>query len=118
VRPFPDGQAGKWQVSTLGGINPKWSRSGRELFFIGAGQMTAADVRVQGGAFEVTGLRPLFDVGERGLYAQTNYTGWDVDADDQHFLMVQFGGDRPDTRANEFVLVQNWIEELKARLRR
>ena len=32
VRPFPSGAA-KWQVSTEGGIRPKWSPNGRELFF-------------------------------------------------------------------------------------
>ncbi len=32
VRPFP-GPGGKWQISTDGGIFPKWSRNGKELFY-------------------------------------------------------------------------------------
>ena len=32
VRPFP-GPGGKWQVSTGGGLDPKWSRNGKELFY-------------------------------------------------------------------------------------
>ena len=32
VRPFP-GPGGKWQVSTGGGVLPKWSRNGKELFY-------------------------------------------------------------------------------------
>jgi serine/threonine-protein kinase len=32
VRPFP-GPGGKWQVSSAGGRFPKWSRSGKELFY-------------------------------------------------------------------------------------
>jgi len=32
VRPFP-GPGGKWQVSTVGGSSPFWSRNGRELFY-------------------------------------------------------------------------------------
>ena len=32
VRPFPD-RSGKWQISTGGGNDPKWSRNGHELFF-------------------------------------------------------------------------------------
>jgi len=32
VRPFP-GPGGKWQISTGGGVLPKWSRNGRELFY-------------------------------------------------------------------------------------
>jgi eukaryotic-like serine/threonine-protein kinase len=33
VRPFPDVQGGRWQVSTEGGSQPLWARSGKELFF-------------------------------------------------------------------------------------
>ena len=33
VRPFP-GPGGKWQISTGGGQLPKWSRNGKELFYV------------------------------------------------------------------------------------
>ncbi len=33
VRPFPDVDKGRWQVSTGGGNQPRWARNGRELFF-------------------------------------------------------------------------------------
>jgi Tol biopolymer transport system component len=36
VRPFPGGApsgSGKWQTSAGGGMNPMWSRNGRELFY-------------------------------------------------------------------------------------
>lgn len=33
VRPFPNVDAGKWQVSINGGQFPLWSHSGRELFY-------------------------------------------------------------------------------------
>ena len=33
VRPFPDVNKGKWQVSTSGGNSPLWSPDGRELFY-------------------------------------------------------------------------------------
>ena len=32
VRPFPE-PGGKWQISTQGGTEPRWSRSGMELFY-------------------------------------------------------------------------------------
>src|SRR5262249_32931064 len=46
VRPFPDINQGRWQVSTSGGGGPSWSRDGRELFFLdiataGAGRPSA-----------------------------------------------------------------------------
>src|SRR5262249_977194 len=33
VRPFPNVTAAKWLVSTAGGNQPLWARSGRELFY-------------------------------------------------------------------------------------
>jgi hypothetical protein len=37
VRPFPNVDAGRWQVSTSGGSQPLWARDGGELFFLDAG---------------------------------------------------------------------------------
>lgn len=33
VRPAAPGASGRWQVSTTGGIEPKWSRDGRSLYY-------------------------------------------------------------------------------------
>jgi Tol biopolymer transport system component len=33
IAPFPTGN-GKWQVSTNGGVFPRWRRDGRELFYL------------------------------------------------------------------------------------
>jgi len=34
VRPFPEVNDGRWQVSTTGGRMPLWARNGRELFYL------------------------------------------------------------------------------------
>ena len=34
VRPFPDVNSGRWQISTGGGTRPLWARRGRELFYV------------------------------------------------------------------------------------
>ena len=34
--PVPHG-GGRWQISTAGGGGPRWSRDGRELFYLAAG---------------------------------------------------------------------------------
>ncbi|HSK39446.1 MAG TPA: hypothetical protein VK943_06735, partial [Arenibaculum sp.] len=45
VRPFPDVDDGKQQISSGGGVAPLWSRDGNELFFLSdAGEMMAARV--------------------------------------------------------------------------
>src|SRR5262249_26349287 len=33
VQPFP-GPGGKWQVSNIGGTQPRWNRNGKELFYL------------------------------------------------------------------------------------
>ena len=37
VRPFPEVDQGRWQVSTDGGFDPRWAKNGRELFFSSGG---------------------------------------------------------------------------------
>ena len=34
VRPFPNVNDGRWQVSTAGGVQPVWARNGGELFYL------------------------------------------------------------------------------------
>jgi len=47
LRSFPDG-GGKHQVSTQGGAAPRWSRDGRELFFISRHSVLSAKVQTEG----------------------------------------------------------------------
>ncbi|HTJ37867.1 MAG TPA: protein kinase [Dactylosporangium sp.] len=46
VRPFPNVQEGKWQVSLNGGTDPVWSADGRELLFrsLDGNEMFASDM--------------------------------------------------------------------------
>jgi len=48
VRPFP-GPGGKWQISVGGGLFPKWSRNGRELFY------RTIDSKIMMAAYTTTG---------------------------------------------------------------
>jgi hypothetical protein len=48
VQGFPDAR-GKWQVSTNGGVQPRWSADGRELYFLAPDQkLMAASVNSTG----------------------------------------------------------------------
>ncbi|MBI4474810.1 MAG: serine/threonine-protein kinase, partial [Acidobacteria bacterium] len=84
VRPFqPDGTvgAGKWQISTNGGIEPRWPRHGKEIFYIGPDNMLMS-VEVQtGGRFEAGVPRPLFPTRPVGVLR------YDVSSDGQRFLV-------------------------------
>ncbi len=50
VRPFPDVQSGKWQVSSGGGTLPRWRRDGKELFYVSAdADLMAVDISTVSG---------------------------------------------------------------------
>jgi Tol biopolymer transport system component len=48
VRPFP-ASGGKWQISASGGIEPNWSRDGRELLFRSAGGLRRVSIDTASG---------------------------------------------------------------------
>jgi Tol biopolymer transport system component len=60
VQPFPEASAGKWQISTEGGVHPRWRRDGRELYYLDARNQIVA-IPVQAGLrFEMGKATPLF----------------------------------------------------------
>ena len=119
VQPYP-GAGLRQQISVDGGTAPAWSRDGRELFY-----MTAPSLGGQAALTKMMvvpiQLKPTFTAGTprmlfEGRYGLTaNIRGYDV-APDGRFLMVQ-QKDRPATRVADMVIVQNWIEELKQKVR-
>jgi len=116
LRPFPEISAGKFQVSTRGGEAPLWSRDGRELFYLGGtGEMMS--MRLSNDPSQPVGpTTALFKVRPELLGAQsTFYTPWDVAADGR-FLMARMlpASTGPENRV---FVVENFIEELRARVK-
>jgi eukaryotic-like serine/threonine-protein kinase len=110
VRPYP-GPGGRWQVSLEGGAEPKWSATGREIFYRNGEQMMSAAVRTQ----------PTFEVGARtqlftGAYVQLSslVTNYDVSRDGQTFLMLQ----SVQGTEQSLDVTLNWFERLRASSRR
>jgi serine/threonine protein kinase/Tol biopolymer transport system component len=114
VRPYPKTDGGRWKVSRNGGRQAAWSRDARELFY-----------RDYGGALIAVPVPPgpRFLPGEQVtiLPAQTTYAGsgaaitsrtYDVSPDGSRFLMIRIGNNRQ----SSLIVVQNWSEELKARV--
>jgi Tol biopolymer transport system component len=111
VRPFPEVASAKWQVSVSGGTMPMWARNGRELFYLnGKGEMTTLAVE-PGPGFSVGQAKVLFSASP--FVIGNNAGVYDVSPDGRRFVMV-----RPATGAgeSELVVVQNWFEELRARV--
>ena len=113
IRPFPDADAGRRQVSAAGGGEPLWAHSGRELFYRSAkGQMMAVPVTTA----------PTLAVGqEQALFADStylhapSYRGYDVSRDDKSFVMLRLLPETSQGSTAQLIFVDNWFTELKAK---
>ena len=110
VQPFP-GPGNKWQISTEGGAEPAWARSGRELFYRNGDQMMAVEITTE----------PTFSAGTPKLLFEGTFQGggvsranYGVTPDGQRFAMIQEGG--PNEPPPQIYVVLNWFEELKRRV--
>jgi Tol biopolymer transport system component len=108
VRPFPEVDAGLWQISAEGGVEPRWARSGRELFFraLNSLDMMVADVGTTP-TFQHAPPRTLF---RTDAVAGFDYLRYDVSPDDRRFLMVGRGDDGAEPT---LVRVENFLEAVK-----
>ena len=108
VRPFPGGD-GKWQVSGNGGTQPRWSKDGKELFYVERDTLMAVAVATA----------PSFTSGPvTRLFQDASLPGttprYDVSADGRRFVLIE-----PVAVAEEkppsIHIVENWFEEFKDR---
>ena len=111
VRPFPDVESGRWQVSTGGGRTPLWSRNGQELFYV-TPEAVLMGVRVERGpswrsSVPAKVLECACFLGAAG-FGRT----FDIAPDGTRFLMIKEDGGTEAAPQN-LVVVQNWFEELK-----
>jgi serine/threonine-protein kinase len=115
VRPFPQVDSGRWQISTKGGSRPGWARSGRELFYLDASNMlTAVPVETSGSTFSAGKPAKVFDVRYSTPFPPRSY---DVSPDGKRFLMLKDSADGdPNARPASMVVVEHWFEELKQRV--
>ncbi len=111
VRPFPETNAAKFQVSLDGGAEPRWSRSGRELFYRSPRDKLVSVPVIPGPTFTKGAPVDLFGVSgfQSATYSQT----YDVSPDGKRFLMLRVVGNP----LPEAVVVFNFLNELKAAMR-
>ena len=122
VRPFPEVEKGRWQVSTSGGDNPLWSRDGRELLYRSGDAVMAVSVKTEP-AFSLETPKILF----RGTYVSSNLSSsydlvtWDISPDGKRFLMMkpmQSTDKAPEAEVPRRInIVLNWFEELKQKVK-
>ena len=120
VRPFPNVDEGKWQISSGGGLEPRWGPEGRELYYRRVSTLGVELVAVP------IAKDPEFSPGiESVLFTGDYFTGsnffdssstYDVSADGQRFLLnkrIRVLDEDPEPEAMRLVLVENWFTELK-----
>ena len=83
MQPFPKGGR-RTTVSDNGGHQPRWSRDGRELFYVEGTTLIAASVDTSA-EFSVRSRTPLF---EHPSFGRSFYPQYDVSADGQRFIIA------------------------------
>jgi eukaryotic-like serine/threonine-protein kinase len=120
VRPFPNVEAGRRQISTEGGTRPAWSRKGDELFYLNGNDQLSAVIFQASGATFMAG-KPARVLNGKYVAGSTtrgyDLRSYDVSADGQRFLMLkETTGASSSAPLPTMTVVVNWIEELKARV--
>jgi serine/threonine-protein kinase len=109
VQPFPD-LAGRWQVSSQGGVAPVWDPTGGELFYRTGSAVMSVPVQATATTFRYGNPRVLFEgpyVGE--YFSAGDARSYDVAPDGKRFLMMK----EPPPPPTQIIVVANWAEEVK-----
>jgi serine/threonine protein kinase/Tol biopolymer transport system component len=115
VRPFsgtPSGRAagGQWQVSTSGGMSPRWRLDGKELYYIALdGKLMAAPITAGGATIEPGTPVALFQMRIYGGGTEPAVgTQYDASADGRFLINTVLEDD-----TSPITLLQNWNPEAK-----
>ena len=112
VRPFPDVNKERIQVSTAGGTQPLWARNGKELFYTELGGVLMRVAVTPGPTWNAGTPAKLIDAPYFRGGGGNDSRMYDISTDGKRFLMIKqdVSANQPDTR---IVVVQHWVEELK-----
>ena len=108
VTPFPSGGR-RWTVSKKGAMQPRWSRNGRELFYVEGSTLMSVPVRTTP-EFSAQAPVPLFSHPGFGSWWDPNY---DVSRDGERILLPEYFTEQG--REQLIHVVQNWIAEFRNR---
>ena len=87
VQPFPDASKGKWVISQTGGVEPQWSRDGRELFFFSGQKLMMVEVDLHGASFHSSVPKELFSAPVPSGYSNDSHR-WQLSPDGKRFLVM------------------------------
>ena len=113
VRPFP-GPGGKWQISSGGGLYPKWFRNGKELFY------RAADSKIMVVTYTASG--DSFHADKPQLWSPGQFTdrgatyNFDLHPDGKRFAVLKAPGTEQAAPVNKVSFVFNFFDEVRHKL--
>lgn len=111
VRPYPNVNSDKWQISTNGGSWPHWRDDGGELIYIGEVDGTISFYAV------AIANADQFSAGTSELLFGGNYVSqFDVTPDHQRFLLMRESASETNSsipQMESVIMVENWFDELR-----
>ncbi len=110
MREFPSGSR-RWLISENGGCQPRWSRDGKELFYIEETTLIAVEV-ASGSDFRIGPAERLFSDPKL-----TYDHGWsyDVSADGRFVMIEDVEDESGEPRKPAIHITENWYEEFRDR---
>ena len=104
VRPFPDVNAGKWRVSSSGGVKPLWSRDGAELFFQ-SGRALMQVLITATATFHAGTPTKLFEHSYFGALERM----YDISPDGKRFLLIKEIAGDPRAVSPRLIVNRGWL---------
>jgi serine/threonine-protein kinase len=110
VRPFP-GPGGKWQISTAGGLQPAWSRTRRELFYVAPdNRIMVVSYAVEGDSFKADKPR-LWS--EQVISLRRGPSIWfDLHPDGER-IAAAVATSQPEEKLDHVTFIFNFFDELR-----
>ena len=114
VQPYP-GPGGKWQISTGGGLFPKWSRNGKELFY------RTLDSKIMVVTYTASG--DSFRADKPQLWSPSQFadlgTGtytFDLHPDGKRFAVLKTPGIEQAAAVNHVNFIFNFFDEIRSKV--
>jgi serine/threonine-protein kinase len=117
VRPFPDVNSGRWQISLAGGVKPIWAPDGRELFYMAGTALMSASIQTTPVFSAGNPVKVLDGIVDTGPTYGRHY---DVSRDGRRFVVIKNPAPAGPGGATQpqIVLALNWTDDVKSKLQK
>jgi hypothetical protein len=113
VGPYPNVNDGQRPISTAGGTRPLWTPTHELIYVSPDGALMGVRVDPRGGTWRAGSPEKILEGPYATLSSQSGRT-YDISHDGKRFLLVKPAPTH--AGAQQIVVVQNWFEELKAKV--